>query len=402
MVLLMPDQLEPVADIADLLPIIVVPAKDLSQECSPEPGSTEDSSDSDRSQKSADEDSASSDESLESADNSLESADEASKSEINAGNSASVVPAVEDEIFEIINIPGKGTGMIARRRIFPGKIILAEEPLLVVTDEIFASTEDTEEYIYNTLNKLGAAKTQLFLELSDCRTPEDPSYVGIFYTNDMNYEGDAGLFPRMSRANHSCKANAEFISRRDLGVQRLVANYPIEQGEEITINYMPISEEGSELRDSRRAYLREWYGFQCACSECTLEDDIKGSEFDENEKIREEIKELQAAGIENLDPEELETLITRLYSINGKLSYVMDLMDLIYKKTEGCVERYFQCIRGLTLAIQLYGDDSTWNEHWRYRIHDDLLHHAELAGDRADWRKLERLIDIVVVEQQNK
>ena len=39
MVLLMPDQLEPVADIADLLPIIVVPAKDPSQECSPEPGS---------------------------------------------------------------------------------------------------------------------------------------------------------------------------------------------------------------------------------------------------------------------------------------------------------------------------------------------------------------------------
>ena len=42
-----------------------------------------------------------------------------------------------------------------------GEIILAEEPLLVVTDDIFASTEDTEEYIYNTLNKLGAAKTQL-------------------------------------------------------------------------------------------------------------------------------------------------------------------------------------------------------------------------------------------------
>ena len=42
-----------------------------------------------------------------------------------------------------------------------------------------------------------------------------------------------------------------------------------------------------------------------------IKDDIKGSEFDENEKIREEIKELQAPGIEHLDPEELETLITR-------------------------------------------------------------------------------------------
>ena len=80
----------------------------------------QDSADSDRSQNSADEDSASSDESLKSADNSLESADETSKSATNAGKSASVAPAVEDEIFEIINMPGKGTGMIARRRIFPG------------------------------------------------------------------------------------------------------------------------------------------------------------------------------------------------------------------------------------------------------------------------------------------
>ena len=37
---------------------------------------------------------------------------------------------------------------------------MAEEPLLVVSDAIFASTDDTEEYIYTTLNKLGAEKTQ--------------------------------------------------------------------------------------------------------------------------------------------------------------------------------------------------------------------------------------------------
>ena len=41
-------------------------------------------------------------------------------------------------------------------------------------------------------------------------------------------------------------------------------------------------------------------------------DDLSQEEaFDENEMIREEIKELQANGIENLEPVELEILITR-------------------------------------------------------------------------------------------
>jgi len=34
---------------------------------------------------------------------------------------------------------------------------------------------------------------------------------------------------------------------------------------------MPVADEGSDLREVRQDYLREWYGFQCACAECTLQ-----------------------------------------------------------------------------------------------------------------------------------
>jgi hypothetical protein len=43
-----------------------------------------------------------------------------------------------------------------------------------------------------------------FMSLTDCRTPEDPSYLGVFYTNDMNYEemtcrlADAQFFSLLS------------------------------------------------------------------------------------------------------------------------------------------------------------------------------------------------------------
>ena len=47
----------------------------------------------------------------------------------------------------------------------------------------------------------------------------NPSALGIFFTNDMNFNGDAALFPTIARANHSCVPNADFISRPSLGVQ---------------------------------------------------------------------------------------------------------------------------------------------------------------------------------------
>ena len=42
----------------------------------------------------------------------------------------------------------------------------------------------------------------------------------------------------MAMVNHSCRPNAEFIDRTDIGLQLLVVIYVIEAGDEICINYM--------------------------------------------------------------------------------------------------------------------------------------------------------------------
>ena len=44
----------------------------------------------------------------------------------------------------------------------------------------------------------------------------------------------------------------------------------IKEGDEITFSYLPASAEGSDEREIRQAYTREWYGFQCTCEVCIL------------------------------------------------------------------------------------------------------------------------------------
>ena len=51
----------------------------------------------------------------------------------------------------------------------------------------------------------------------------------------------------------------------------------------------------------------------------------------DDESVRETMKELQAAGTDNLDPAELESLITKAYQIQGKHSYILDLFKILYR-----------------------------------------------------------------------
>ena len=45
----------------------------------------------------------------------------------------------------------------------------------------------------------------------------------------------------------------------------------IPRGREITLCYLPASAEASDVKEVRQEYTREWYGFNCNCSTCTLE-----------------------------------------------------------------------------------------------------------------------------------
>ena len=58
---------------------------------------------------------------------------------------------------------------------------------------------------------------------------------------------------------------------------------------------------------------------------------FKGVEFENDESSRKDIKELQAAGLENLDLAEIEELMRLTYHIYGKVTYIIDLFDSLYR-----------------------------------------------------------------------
>jgi len=277
---------------------------------------------------------------------------------------------LEVPAFKIVEIPCKGFGMVATKKLFPGDLILAEKPLFIISEEIFSNVEICEEYLEKAVEKLSCKQRELFLGLSDKREQDkghfDPNpYCGIFYTNAMAYEDDTVLCPEMARANHSCRANAEFVARPDLGEQHLVTNYMIMEGEEITINYMSMVEEGSDTKETRQSYLRRLYGFQCTCRACTLQ----GPELAEDEHVRENVKELQAAGEENLDPAEIENLISKVYQIQGKHSYILDLFQMLYRSAPvGSLRMVEYAVNGFTIAVNLYGVGSKEANEWRNQI----------------------------------
>lgn len=284
---------------------------------------------------------------------------------------------LEASNYEIVCIPGKGKGMIATKKLYPGDIILAETPLIIVPDKTFEDVEKLETYLERKINNMTGDDRDRFLDMADSRTVGEDQfdeflYSGKFYTNAMNFDGDAAVCPTMARANHSCRPNAEFISRPDLDKMMLVTMYVIEAGQEVNINYMAMTDEGTESRDIRQAFLRKWYGFQCLCTACTLQDD----KLVHDDALRETIKELQSVEQDSLDVVELEEMISLVYQIQGKLSYILTLIHpLFIKAGEGSLRRLEYAVSGLSLALSLHGPGSLEANDWKQKVDQERSIH---------------------------
>jgi len=164
---------------------------------------------------------------------------------------------ISSGIFEVVHLAGKGEGMIARKKLFPGDVVISEKPVVVVPQATFEDVEACEEFLEKKVNRMSCEDRERMFSLTDKAVFEDGEksstpYCGLFYTNAMTWGKDAALCPGLARANHSCRANCEFVSRKDLGRIQLVASYVILPGEEITINYMAGGEEALESREVGR------------------------------------------------------------------------------------------------------------------------------------------------------
>jgi hypothetical protein len=174
------------------------------------------------------------------------------------------------EPWESKDIPGKGKGLIVTQDIAPGTLLISEAPILT-TDVVTSFDMDiTESDLKSALAKLSSEAQESFRSLHNNYAAEDPKHPlsGIVRSNAYPLGAGAevgGVFPDISRINHSCLPNTVQYWNPMLEKQTIYAVRKIPAGTEITTSY----HEGGPSSD-RKKILKDHFGFECSCEICSL------------------------------------------------------------------------------------------------------------------------------------
>ncbi|KAK3989756.1 SET domain-containing protein 5 [Cladorrhinum sp. PSN332] len=182
--------------------------------------------------------------------------------------------------FKVVDIPNKGKGVVATRRIKKYEEIMVDYAALVVD---IAFTIDVD--VWRGYQLMGAAVENLSPEgkrdlMALGRTNpmardevEDVLRTNAFAT-ELGKRQHMAVYTVVSRINHGCRPNAytRFI-QENLQIS-VGAAKDIEEGEEITISYLTLG----KTSDERKKALKQW-GFECTCDLCAADEaQVKASD----------------------------------------------------------------------------------------------------------------------------
>ncbi|KAF4590778.1 hypothetical protein EYR40_009375 [Pleurotus pulmonarius] len=194
---------------------------------------------------------------------------------------------VEERSYTIVDIPGKGLGMVATQDIEQGDLIASERPLLLAPHgmcgfrdiwfEYEATQEEQQAAMFSEVERvLRVAYDRMrpddqaaYMKLHNAHLDDGSGpLLGILRTNvyslfDMQGSKYTGVFNELSRINHSCCPNADRTFHRASLSMRLYAVRDIQKGEEITTSYCDLLAPFAK----RQQYLAR-YGIHCECPPC--------------------------------------------------------------------------------------------------------------------------------------
>ncbi|GAA5916834.1 hypothetical protein JCM8208_006997 [Rhodotorula glutinis] len=178
---------------------------------------------------------------------------------------AAQAPTAAAAPFELVDIPGKGKGLVATRNLKTGEQILVETPQIVLP-----AVECTEEAVAAAVAQLSPSDRVAFhsLALADIHEHLGPHH-GRFMTNAFEYNMKGGLCLVGARFNHSCAPN---VGRRwdpVTGEVRHVASVDIDKGSELEFCYEGLF----DSKEQRQQALQRLFGFSCTCPACSLSGD---------------------------------------------------------------------------------------------------------------------------------
>ncbi|KAJ5972148.1 uncharacterized protein N7479_002066 [Penicillium vulpinum] len=189
-------------------------------------------------------------------------------------------------LYKAQPVLGKGQGLVARFNIAKGQLIISEKPFF--TTSKIASATTMEKQMAIELRKLSKNAQRQFLSLHN-NFPGKQPFSGIVRTNALPCGSESpigGVYPTISRINHSCLPNAHNSWNSESGYENIHAVRFISAGEEITIPY-----DHGGTSDERRRYLKDAFGFDCDCSICSRQP----TELKQSDERRRQIQRLDAA-----------------------------------------------------------------------------------------------------------
>ncbi|KAK4031983.1 hypothetical protein C8A01DRAFT_51120 [Parachaetomium inaequale] len=194
-------------------------------------------------------------------------------------------------ITYIQDVPGKGVGLIATSKIPRGTRILAEEPVIVVSETV-STLEAIKSTVASQVDCLTKAQRQTFLSMPSIHPFRNSGeqYLGIVRTVGLPIDADgvsSGVFLEACRINHACDNNAQKSWNRKIKRHTVHALRDIDEGEEITIFYLGQLTKRSE----RQRSLQANFGFTCTCRLCSL----PPKDSEESDKRLEEILRIERA-----------------------------------------------------------------------------------------------------------
>lgn len=207
--------------------------------------------------------------------------------------------AAATAITKISQITGKGKGVIAQCDIAENQTIITEDALFSIAlcdadaiDHQKAASKLNHQItteITTQVEQLTLMQPNSLFNLYFMKQYGNNIAVAIFSTNvwSSSATGRSGLYPRISRLNHSCNPNAIVTDDEDgeeqqqQQQQRLVvkAKRDVKCGEELLLNYLGDDDVkmGTPFVERRRK-LEESWDFLCTCDRCCEEEEAAAAE----------------------------------------------------------------------------------------------------------------------------
>lgn len=277
-----------------------------------------------------------------------------------------------DELYQVVEMYGKGMGMIATRNINASTIILSESSL--IRERKIENESEKYKLLIDSYNSLqNEYKQKQIMSLSNCFNcnSKREEMINIYYTNcikiDNNKKYESGLFPNIARINHSCLPNAFWIYEDNVMTVR--ALFDIKKGEEICCCYLkPLNYTFKQ----RQEILFNKYGFKCKCNQC-----LNICNRNKEDEMIMKYRDLSSKRIINDIKLAIDILDTNFkgYPIlkMNLLSRIADILIHQYQQNEDenkSREIYDECLKyiekSILIGLQCYGDKvnnkSDWSE----------------------------------------